>query len=315
VGEKVRSNLVMGIDGGGTKTVALLADDSGDILMEEVGGPTNYQVIGIDAASKNLIHLIRTCCKNAGYTANTVAIVVMGLAGAGRVSDQVRISERVIKLARTRRMKLNKIVVESDARIALEGALRGAPGIVMIGGTGSIAFGKDIDGTIHRVGGWGRIVGDEGGGYYLGREALLAVLRQYDGRGEPTILTDLFAERHTLTTVEQIIAAVYSDGFDIASLAPDVVEAARQGDRIAEKILQRGAAEIEEHIRVMSSKLMSAQKIHTALLGGLLSGDNLYAKMIRDKISGSLPNVQIQPAISSPGYGAIIMALSILRTP
>jgi N-acetylglucosamine kinase-like BadF-type ATPase len=315
VSEEKHTSLVMGIDGGGTKTVALLADESGDVLMEEVGGPTNFQVIGLDAASKNLIHLIRMCCKNAGYPANMIAVFVMGLAGAGRASDQDRFADSLMKLARSRRMKLNKVVVESDARIALEGALRGAPGIVMIGGTGSIAYGKNIDGTIHRVGGWGRVLGDEGGGYYLGQEAILAVLRQYDGRGESTMLTELIATKHKLENVEAIIAAVYSDGFDIASLAPDAIEAARLGDRVAEKILQRGAGEIEEHIRVMSSKLNSTQKIHTVLVGGLLSGDNLYAKMIRDKISGSLPNVQIQPAITSPGYGAVIMALSILRTP
>ncbi len=308
------TNLVIGIDGGGTKTVALLADESGDVLSEEVGEPSNFHIIGVEVAAKTLVKLIKTCCVKAGCATDMVSVIVMGLAGAGRLPDQNRMAEGVKKVARSRRLKLNKIIVESDARIALEGAFRGATGIVMIVGTGSIAAGKDNDGTIHRVGGWGRTLGDEGGGYFLGQEALIAVLRQYDGRGESTILTDLIAGKHQLENVEAIITAVYNKTIDIASLAPDVIEAAREGDRVAEKILQRGAVEIEEHVRVLSSKLNSTQKIHTVLLGGLLSGDNLYSKIVREKISGSLPNVQIQPAMASPGYGAVLMALSAART-
>ncbi len=307
------TKLVIGIDGGGTKTVALLADEFGDVLIEEVDEPSNFQIIGVETAAKTLLKLIKTCCTKVGCAPNMVAVIVMGLTGAGRLSDQDRIAEGIKKLARSRHVKLNTIIVESDARIALEGALRGASGIIMIGGTGSIAYGKDSDGIIHRVGGWGRILGDEGGGYFLGREALLAVMRQYDGRGESTLLTELITAKHKLENVEAIISAVYSEKLDIASLAPDVIEAAREGDRVAEKILQQGAVEIEEHVRVLSSKLNSTQKIHTVLLGGLLSGENLYSRIVREKISGSLPNVQIQPAMASASYGAVLMALSAVR--
>ncbi len=308
-----KAKIVIGIDGGGTKTIALCADDSGDVLAEEVGGPSNFQVIGIDAAAKNLLKLIKACCSKAGVPPQAVATLLLGLAGAGRVSDRERMAAGLLKLARARRVALAKVVIESDARIALEGAFRGTPGIVVIGGTGSIAYGKDPTGLIHRVGGWGRVLGDEGGGYSLGRDGLIAVLRQYDGRGEQTCLTEIFSRRFGFSSSDDIVRMVYSEGFDVASLAPEVIQAAKEGDRVADKILARGAVELEEHIRVLSAKLNSTQKIPTVLMGGVLSGDNYYAKMVRDKLTASLPNIQIQPSMASAAYGAVLMALSGLK--
>jgi len=115
------------------------------------------------------------------------------------------------------------------------------------------------------------------------------------------MLAELIGANHKLGSVEAIIAAVYGGDFDPASLAPEVIEAARQGDRIAEKILQRGVGELEEHIRIVSSKLNKTQKIHTVLLGGLFSNDSLYSKLLREKITGSLPHIEVKPAQSSAG--------------
>ncbi len=311
--EKKQSRYIIGIDGGGTKTVALLASESGDVIAEEVGDATNLNVIGFDQAIKTILQLIKTVSSKESKSLQNLDVIVLGLSGAGRPKDQDRVSEGLRKLARSSRLKFNRIIVETDARIALEGGLRGAPGIIMIAGTGSIAFGKDTDGTIYRVGGWGRCFGDEGSGYFLGRKALTAIARHIDGRGEPTVLKQMVEKEFSLDSQDALITSVYAKGFDVASLAPLVIEAARQGDRVAEKILIRGASEIEEHLRVLVGKMDSSQKINTVLIGGLFINDSYYQKVVMEKIAGSLPHVHVQPSMASGAYGAILMGLAALK--
>ena len=248
------SQFVIGIDGGGTKTAAMIADLKGNVLAKHTAGPSNFQIIGVEKSAHVIFSLMRDCCDLVGCSSKNIRGTTIGLAGAGRPGDRKKVAERLRTLASAKKFSLKRIQIESDARIALEGAFDGGPGIILIAGTGSIAFGKDRDGNIHRAGGWGRILGDEGGGYFIGNEGLKAVCRHCDGRSGPTLLTALIAKKFGLKTSADIITAIYEDNFNLALLAPLVFEAAELGDAPFVDIVRHASGELAEHVRALMAK-------------------------------------------------------------
>lgn len=303
------------MDGGGTKTHAVITDLHGTILAEHVAGPSNFQIIGVDKAAETIFSLIEMCCESVNCGIKNIASVVCGLTGAGRVGDQQRMADGLKKFAVSKKSKLKKIIIESDARIALEGAFKGDAGIILIAGTGSIAFGKDAKGNVHRVGGWGRMLGDEGSGYFLGRLGLTAVTRHIDGRGEKTILTAMIAKEFGLTDQTAIINAVYKNNFDIASVAPLVLKAAEKKDQVCATIIETAVIELAEHIRVAGSKISPQSskkvktKIHVSLIGGLIANDTLISRLLKQYLVYNQPNTEIIPPMASPSYGAVVMGM------
>ena len=309
---------VIGIDGGGTKTAALLADEKGKTLAEDAGGPSNFQFIGVDQAARVLFSVISQCCQKAGCPISQVKCVVAGLTGAGRPSDQERMQKAFEAHARQSGAEFGTLKIESDARIALEGAFEGASGIILIAGTGSIAFGKTTEGDVFRVGGWGRIVGDEGSGFMIGREGLNAVTKELDGRGKKTQLTVIVAEKFGLSSQERIIAEVYRNNFDLASLAPLVIEAASKHDQECERILNRAAFELSEHVRALTLRMERAtrgarQKIPLSFVGSLLTEDSVFPKIVKHKIEFTTPQIVVRKPQSTPAYGAALMALKLIK--
>ncbi len=309
---------VIGLDGGGTKTLAILADRKGTVLAEVAGGPSNFQIIGIEKASEVLCSLILECCEKAERPSTEVLAVVAGLTGAGRPADQHRMREAFLDFARRQGIVPDSVAIESDARIALEGAFKGLAGIILIAGTGSIAFGKTKEGEVFRAGGWGRIVGDEGSGYSIGREGLNLVSKHLDGRAKETMLTRMVAEQFGLKDQETIIKAIYRDNFDVASIAPVVIKAAGQHDTESERILNRAAFELAEHVRALTFKLEGAtrgprQKIPLSFVGSLLTEQTLFSKIVKHKIEFSIPQITVVKADASPAFGAVLMALHLLQ--
>jgi N-acetylglucosamine kinase-like BadF-type ATPase len=312
-----KQQFVIGLDGGGTKTAAMLADLRGNALVEETGGASNFQIIGVEKAAATIYSLIEACCQQIGCAISDIACVTAGLTGAGRAGDQERMRVGLLHHAEQKGGALRDVRIESDARIALEGAFKGKVGIILIAGTGSIAFGKDQEGVVHRVGGWGRLLGDEGSGYVLGRDALNAVTKQLDERGKPTLLTELLAKEFNLSTQEHIITAVYRENFDIASVAPLVIEAAEQNDAEAARILNRATFELTEHVRAMLMKLERTsrvrQRVPLAFIGSVITSDNVFTRILRHKITFSLPQISIVPPEASPVYGAVLLASATVR--
>ena len=309
------SEFVVGIDGGGTKTAAIIADFKGTILAEHVAGPSNFQMIGIEKAAAVVLSLVQRCCESVDGFPKNIRATTIGLAGAGRLDDQKRFSEGFRKIASAKKVALRRVRIESDARIALEGAFDGGEGIVLIAGTGSVAFGKDGRGIIHRVGGWGSILGDEGSGFFIGKQALTAVSRHFDGRSLPTILTPMIAKKFKLRTDADIITAVYHKGFNIAAIAPLVFEAMEKGDAAASEIVQRAASELTGHVRALTMKFYesgeraSGRRIPLSFVGGLIANETPLSQALRRQISESFPNVNIVAPKSPPVYGAVLMAL------
>src|SRR5687767_8818745 len=230
---------VLGIDAGGTKTVCFLADERGHILAESRGGGANLQAAG-ELEVEKVLH--RVMDDALGDHDIRPAAICLGIAGVDREDD----AEAVRGIMRRIGFKTRTLVV-NDALIALVAGAGDRPGVVVVAGTGSIAYGRDANARAARSGGWGYLLGDEGGGFWIGRLALAAVVRQFDGRGPTTLLTDLVLAQMRLANPTELIHAVYGGGvhrYAIASIAPLVQRAADEGDAVAAALVDRAAGEL-----------------------------------------------------------------------
>ena len=298
---------LIGIDAGGTKTKCAVADLTGIILLTETGKSVNYLIAGADKTSANLFGLISQCLKKLNINFSEVKQIVIGIAGAGRLKDAQQLERSLIQYSKSKKVKINSVKVLSDALIALEGAFPGKPGCILIAGTGSILFGKDVKGKIHHVGGFGRLIGDEGSGYSIGRKALQAVSGELDGRAVKTLMTKKLFDQMNISDSEELITKIYKENFDIASIAPLVISSAEKNDKPAQRILNEEADELAFHVISMMKK-MNLKKLNVAFIGGLIGNKNYYSTLLTKKIKSSLPNVTISKPRFSPVEGAILMA-------
>ncbi len=308
-----KKHYVIGIDGGGTKSTALLVGMDGAVLTECTGGPTQIQIVGIKQASVALFDLIKECCHKNGSKPDSLESVTMGVAGAGRMSDRADLANAILSLGLKRKFPIKNLRVETDAQIALEASFAGGPGICIIAGTGSIALYRTEDGKVLRTGGWGRIFGDEGSGYIIARDALNAIMRQYDKRGEKTDLTKKALAHFNVPSPDELIVKVYQDHADIATFVPRVFEAASEFDRVAHSVLVKNANELVELVRILIMQSRPKIKLPVALRGGLLETDTIYSKMVKEKIISSLPNLVVQKPKFPNAFGAAIMGLNAFR--
>jgi N-acetylglucosamine kinase-like BadF-type ATPase len=309
----IKNQFVIGMDGGATKTAAILSDLKGNVLAEEIGGPSNPQVVGFEKVAEVIVGLMEQLSGRVGCKTGDVVSLVAGLAGAGRDGDKEQVKAAIATEARKRKAVMGWVGIETDGRIALEGAFKGKPGIIIIAGTGSFALAKDHKGATHRAGGWGRILGDEGSGYTIGRDGLNAVTKHLDGRGKRTILTELIDQRFGLSNQEKIIGAIYRSNFDVATVAPLVIEAAEAKDGECQRILNKATFELFEHVRVLVNKIEESKgaraKIPVAFIGSLISNENVYRKILTQKITFSMPQVSVIVPEATPAYGAVLLSL------
>jgi N-acetylglucosamine kinase-like BadF-type ATPase len=297
---------LIGIDGGATKTECVATDIDGNVLHKSTGGPANFLIIGTDKVCNTLFNLIVECKSKLNVEYSDFQSIILGTTGAGRRSDAEKLENAFKEFVKSKGLNLN-FTVDSDARIALEGAFSGRSGSILIAGTGSIMFGKDINGKIHRVGGYGRFIGDQGSGYNIGRKGLSAIAKFYDGRGDHTTLTKIFSEKFKIDTPEGLIVAIYKNNFDIASVAPLVIEAAEKGDQVCNTIIQDETDELILHVLAMVKKI-NLPEFNLALIGSIITNDNYYSRMFRKKIEMLAVKITIKTPELSPAMGAVLMA-------
>ncbi len=194
----------------------------------------------------------------------------------------------------------------------MEGAFRGKPGCILIAGTGSILFAKDKNGLMHRNGGFGRMIGDEGSGYSIGRKGLAVVAKELDGRGKSTLITKMLNKKYSISSASDLIINVYKNNFDIASMAEIVLAAADKNDATALQILNEEADELLLHINAMMKK-MKVKKLDIAFSGSLIANKNIYSDLLRKKIDDKYSSVKIIEPDNTPVIGAILLAKELLN--
>lgn len=298
---------LIGMDGGGTKTKCVLTDINLNPIYETTGGASNFLVIGTETVSETILNLVNECASSQNISINDIESIVLGTTGGGRRNDAALLEKKIFEDAKRKSIPIIKFRVDSDARIALEGAFSGKAGSILIAGTGSIMFGKDDKGEIHRVGGFGRYIGDEGSGYRIGRKGLNAIARFLDGRAKSTKIADLLDQEFSISTSEQLITEVYRNNFNIASAAPLVFEAAESGDKIAQRILEDEADELLLHITAMKTNL-NVEILKVSLIGSILTTPNYFSYLFNEKVVRRFNDVKIMEAEHSPEFGAALMA-------
>lgn len=300
---------VLGIDAGGTKTVCLLADDEGQVLVEARGPGANLQTSGELEVEKALHQVIEEAM---GERDARPEAVCLGIAGVDRPQDEAVVAGIMRRLGFKQRM-----LIVNDALIALVAGAGDGPGVVVVAGTGSIAYGRDAAGRAARAGGWGYILGDEGGGFWIGRSALAAVVRQSDGRGPATALTDLVLAELQLASPTELIEVIYERGLHrhtIARIAGVVERAAEAGDAVAAEILRRAAIELSTAAASVITRLgMRGDAFPTVLAGGILKGIPALAADVRARIAEVAPRSEITLLQLEPAVGAVRLALLAAR--
>ncbi len=294
----------LGVDGGQSSTTALIANETGQVVGRGRAGPCNH-VSGPDAKARfgaAISGCVAEACRQGGLDSGSVVFASACLGFSGGAEDKEAYSRELVRSARYK--------ITHDAEIALSGATGDEPGIVVIAGTGSVAYGRNSAGKTARAGGWGYIFGDEGGAFDLTRRALRAALRNEEGWGPPTSLLGMLLEATGSTSANKLLHQFYAGvpRAEIAALSKLVTQAAEEGDPIARGILIEGATELVTLVAGLFKLLFSPEEeVAVAYIGGVFRGDILRENFIRgvlDKLG--CPAV---PPRFGPAAGALLEAL------
>ena len=304
--------LFLGIDGGGTKTHAVLLDYKGDFVGEGFSGASNPLRVGIEMAVTNIFHAAESACDAANRILDDVVAVQCGLAGVRREDLRRTIRHRI-----SESFRIKAVEVVTDAEIALYGVTLGKAGLVIIAGTGSICLGKNDNGLTAMAGGWGPLAGDEGGGAGIARRALQAIAKASDGRGESTKLSRYASEYFRTSTPDDLIVAIYSpktDNAKIAGFAQFVVETAQEGDEIAVDILKDAGSELGLAASAVIKKLkLNRRKIPIGCVGSIFKAGSIFTDSIIETVHQTAPNAFLTEPKFYPAHAAARMAFEKFR--
>jgi N-acetylglucosamine kinase-like BadF-type ATPase len=303
----MKTEYYIGLDCGGTRTRGVVADEQMRILARARAGPGNPLSAGMTVAFSSYRSVIRRLLDQTRLNRADITALGIGAAGAGRQAERLRLEQALQKLVPRAR-----IMVESDGMIALLGATLGKPGIIVIAGTGSFVLGMDAGGRTFRAGGWGPILGDEGGGATLGREAIRGMLRAEDGREPATSLRRAILDHFHVRTPDELVTRIYrrpQTPREYARLWPLLLREAGQGDKLARSMLRKGGEELAQTIEVVARGLRSRNRtIPVIFAGGVLSCDSLLRRTILRRLKRSLPHADLVAAIAEPEIGALYLA-------
>jgi len=302
--------LYLGVDGGQSSTTAVVGDETGRIVGYGRGGPCNH-VSGPEARSK-FLGAIGGCVQAAlaQVGEGTPAHFVSACFGfSGGAEDKAPLLDEILTTEHR--------LVTHDAMIALTGATAGAAGIIVIGGTGSIAFGRNAGDRTARAGGWGYVFGDEGGGFDLTRRALRSALRMEEGWGPATVLREMLLAETGATDANDLLHRFYTPEFDrprIAGFSKLVEKAAVEGDAEAREILNAAALELATLAEAVRKQLFTDHEpARVSWIGGVFKSEILRSRFqtLVELIDGNLAG----PPMLGPAAGALLEAYKLSNVP
>ena len=302
--------LVVGVDGGGTRTRVLLCDATGAVLARVEGAASALQTVQESVAADIIKSLIAEALAAADRPDTRPAVCVVGVAGAGQER-----AAQALWAALAQRRVADDVSVQADATIAMDDAFGDSAGVLLVAGTGSVAFSRAPDGRIERCGGWGPYVGDEGSAAWLGKRALGVVSASQDGREPETALTGAVLTALELESLEDVIpwAAKATPG-TFAQLAPVVAQVAATGDLRANALISFCVEELALHVRTLARRCFQDERaaIPVAFNGGLLSRGSLVRKRLEQRLKSAVPGAMIRAEEVDAARGAIRRARRLL---
>ena len=309
--------LLLGVDGGGTSTVAWLALPGGRVLGRGKAGPSNAKAVGAESARRALVEAVRAAFRDGGRPPSRAAVACLGLAGFDRPEDRAMLGEWSAAEGWA-----EALVLVNDGALVLAAGTPEGWGVGVISGTGSIAVGRAPDGRTARAGGWGHLIGDEGSAYSVVLGALRLVVRRADGRDPGPFGADRLAERLCralgVEGPSRIVSALYAPGMDrarIASLAPEVLACAADDPDVNELLLVDGGRALAEQAAAVAGALeFRSGPLPLAVAGSFL----LSATELRKALLDGLERRGFQPVVNGvdqPVRGAIVLAGRALASP
>jgi len=307
-------DLVLGVDGGGTKTQALVADRSGTVLARGLGGGSNYHRIGAEKARQGLLEAIRGALNfvvrgqsgGTPWSGGRIAAACFGLSGIDSVEDEAVVSEWI----RAEQIAPLFSVVNDTELILAAGTPEGW-GVALVSGTGSNCIARSREGRKVRVGGWGSLLGDEGSGFYITERAMRLAAQTHDGRADAKGLLRAVLAQWKVASIEALIPKVYGpevDEGDIAALAGTVLDLAGRGDEQARSIVEEAARDLARHVDTAIRRL-DLRKPHLALAGGLLLR-RAFQQQILGEVKSETGGTTY---VTQPAQGAVTLARRLLE--
>lgn len=304
--KRMSDELVLGIDGGGTRTRAIITDGKGEVLGEGVAGPSNPLRVGITGAVSAVREATDKACAAAAIQRSDIASAVIGLAGVKAAGVRSRMREALGVLG------VASLEVVTDAEIALFGATGGKPGVVVIAGTGSVCYGMNAKNQRAYAGGWGPMAGDEGSGAWIARRALQAIAKAADGRGPETSLSQAACAYFNVATVEELSTAIYAPALTnerIAGFSKHVIEAEAVGDEVSRGILVDAGCELGAAATAVIRRLgMERAGFQVAYVGGIFAAGEVLLKPLREEVARRAPDAFVAPPVLPPVVAAARMA-------
>jgi len=303
----------LGIDGGGTKTRCVLADET-TVLARSMTGGCSVIRVGEQKAREALHAAICQVCDAGKISPDEISAICIGVTGAARpaIADKIRdiLSEPISEGART------QIEVVGDHEIALEAAFGAGPGMIAIAGTGSIVYGRDAANNIARAGGWGFAVSDEGSGHWIGRRAISLILNARD-QGLDTALTPMILHAWRVATLDELVQHANSTPLpDFPRLFPIVLRAADEGDSIAGELLADAGSKLAELTAIVIRRLVAfkvadghmASELPVAMTGSVFRQSSRVREIFYNELQESVPGIEVRQDLVDPVEGALARA-------
>lgn len=298
------TRLVMGVDGGATKTLAAVLDVERRTVHLGHGGPSNQDAVGVHAAGQALLRAAKEAADGAGVEVERIESAVLAVAG----TNTEAISRHVHQSAP------QSWIVVNDVVGAWATATCAQPGVGAISGTGSNVFGVGRDGRSWRAGGWGHVLGDEGSGYWLGVRSIASALHDRDGSGPQTALTEAALRFFEASDVETLVALVYAEQplskSEIASFAIETARLAGEGDAVAAKLYRRGARELAAQILAVVRETGLDGRFPVGLIGSAFKAGDVFVQPLSEAVRQGAPGAEVEVVDAAPVSGALMLALN-----
>ena len=301
---------VVGVDGGASKTVALIGTKSGKVLGRGESGPSNYHNVGAAAASRAIKKAVTEAQRQAGLREVRPETAVVALAAVDSEID------RAVALRFVRRTKIARTsYVVHDSVAALYAATQGKPGIIVISGTGCVAAGVNEAGEYARAGGWGYLIDDEGSAFDIGRKALTRAFRMLDGRARPTNLISILKRKFQVKMLEDALSLIYANGVSVEEVArlASLVSRAASRDKACKGILNNAGITLAELACAVARRLcMTDDSFEVATVGGSFKSGRHLLKPFKARIKSECPRARVIRLKVEPARGAFLLAASEL---
>lgn len=291
----------LAVDGGGTKTSCLVGDEI-QVLGRGSAAGSNVVRVGEERAREAIKRAIQQACESAQIQPGQIQRACVGMSG-GAASEMAKTVQKIVQKA-----GVQQVQVVGDMVTALHAAFGSGAGVLVIAGTGSIAYGRNPQGATARAGGWGFAISDEGSAHWIGRTAVSAALQVRDEGANPSLLADLLRAWRLASTDELVIAANRPEAA-FSALAPMVNQAAGSGDTLARQVLIHAGTELAGLASTVARKLFApSDNVPVAMSGGVFANCSLVRETFNSSLHAGLPRANVEPDIAEPVLGALQLA-------